>query len=120
MRPEVLKYLYDVLQALDAIDEICDDVAFGEYAGSITLRSAIERQFEIAGEALSQMGKIDPHTFNRIPDAAQVVAFRNFLIHQYTQVNTRLVWGVMQNDLPSLRAAVQSLLAEGEAASPLP
>ncbi len=119
MRPEVLKYLYDVLQALDAIDEICDGVGYEEYAGSITLRSAVERQFEIAGEALSQMGKIDPHTFERVPDAAQVVAFRNFLIHQYAQVNTRLVWGVMTNDLPGLRAAVQSLLDEGEAASPL-
>lgn len=57
MRPEVLKYLYDVLQALDAIDEICDGAAYEKYTGSITLRSAVERQFEIAGEALSQMGK---------------------------------------------------------------
>jgi uncharacterized protein with HEPN domain len=119
MRPEVLKYLYDVLQALDAIDEICGVASYDAYADSITLRSAVERQFEIAGEALSQMGKIDSHTFERVPDAAQVVAFRNFLIHQYAQINTRLVWGVMKNDLPGLRAAVKSLLAEGEAASPL-
>lgn len=79
----------------------------------------MERQFEIAGEALSQLGKIDPQTFSRVPDAPQVVAFRNFLIHQYAQINTRLVWGVMKNDLPSLRAAVKPLLAEGEASAPL-
>lgn len=115
MRPEVLKYLYDVIQALDAIDEICAGASYEQYAISITLRSAVERQFEIAGEALSQLGKLDSQTFARIPDAAQVVSFRNFLIHQYAQINTRLVWGVMQNDLPRLREAVKSLLAEGEA-----
>lgn len=53
MRPESLKYLYDGLQAADVIDEMCAGETYGQYAESIMFRSAVERQFEIAGEALS-------------------------------------------------------------------
>ncbi len=81
MRPESLKYLYDGLQAADVIDEMCAGETYGQYAENIMFRSAVERQFEIAGEALSQLGKLDSETFERVPDARQIVSFRNFLIH---------------------------------------
>ncbi len=115
MRPESLKYLYDVLQAADVIGEMCAGETYRQYAESIMFRSAVERQFEIAGEALSQLGKLDSETFERVPDARQIVSFRNFLIHNYATINSRLVWGVVQNDLANLRAAVKTLLEEGEA-----
>ena len=81
----------------------------------MVIRSAVERQFEIAGEALSQLGEIDKDTFDRVPNAPQIVAFRNFLIHRYAQVNSLLVWGVVQNDLGNLQTAIGKLLEEGEA-----
>ena len=48
----------------------------------------------------------------RIPDLAQIVAFRNQLIHGYATVNVSTVWNITQTALPALRDAVQALLDE--------
>ena len=114
MRLESLKYLHDVQQSVDSIARFCAGESFERYSENLMLRSAVERQGEIAGEALSQLAKIDAQTFERVPDARQIVAFRNFLIHGYATINNRLVWGVVINDVASLKSAVTSLLEEGE------
>jgi uncharacterized protein with HEPN domain len=44
-------------------------------------QSAVERQLEIAGDALGQLRKLAPETFERVPQGAQIVAFRNVLAH---------------------------------------
>ena len=71
-------------------------------------------KFEIIGEALNQLTKLDAALANRIPDLPQIVAFRNQLIHGYATVNVGTVWNVMQGALPPLVGAVQALLDELE------
>jgi uncharacterized protein with HEPN domain len=62
----------------------------------------VERQFEIVGEALNQLSKVDPDAAARVPDLARIVAFRNILIHGYAVVDNELVWQVLVDRLPSL------------------
>jgi hypothetical protein len=78
------------------------------------LRSAIERQFEIIGEALAQLAKSDPATANRAPKSRQIISFRNVLIHRYAVVDRPTVWDVLQDDLPAPRAQVSAMLDEDE------
>lgn len=78
------------------------------------LRSAVERQFEIIGEALRQFRSVDPDAASVIPELDRVVAFRNILIHGYASVDDRLVWGVVEGKLPSLRRALDDLLKKPE------
>lgn len=52
-----------------------------DYRRDVMLRSAVERQLEIVGEALSQLRKADPDTAARIPDLPKVVGLRNMPIH---------------------------------------
>lgn len=75
-------------------------------------QAAVERKFEIIGEALNQLAKSDESIAARIPDLPQKVAFRNQLIHGYATVNVSTVWNIAQNSLPSLLDAVQALLDE--------
>lgn len=86
------------------------------YAGSEMAQAAVERKFEIMGEALNQLFKMDALLAARIPDFAQVIAFRNQLIHGYANVNAGTVWNVVQLSLPILLASVKLVLQElGEA-----
>ena len=75
-------------------------------------QAAVERKFEIIGEALGQLAKADASMAARIPDLPQIVAFRNQLIHGYATVNVGTVWNITQNALPVLLSAVHSLLDE--------
>jgi uncharacterized protein with HEPN domain len=74
------------------------------------LRSAVERQFEIIGEAINQLRKVEPLWAEQIPDAPQIVAFRNLLIHGYASVNDLTVWRTIEISLPILHDAVTNLL----------
>jgi uncharacterized protein with HEPN domain len=56
------------------------------------LRAAVERKFEIIGEALGQFAKRDTSTAARIGEHRRIVAFRNILVHGYADVDDRLVW----------------------------
>jgi uncharacterized protein with HEPN domain len=77
-------------------------------------RAAVERQFEIIGEAFAGLRRVDPALAAAIPDLPRIVAFRNVLIHGYATVDDRLVWGVVERDLPGLLATLARLLAEAE------
>ena len=59
----------------------------------------MERQFEIIGEAVAQLGRIDADLVERIADAPRIIAFRNILIHGYAAIRTEVVWDTVQSDL---------------------
>jgi len=105
-------YLWDVQQAADAILRFVAGLDVQTYAATEVVHSAVERKFEIIGEALSQLSKLDPALANRIPDVAAIVAFRNVLIHGYAAVEHDRVWRIAEASLPGLRATVADLLDE--------
>jgi uncharacterized protein with HEPN domain len=73
--------------------------------------SAVERQFEIIGEAFTGLRRSAPELANAIPDLPRIVAFRNVLIHGYATVDDQLVWGVVEGDLPILLDTLARMLA---------
>jgi uncharacterized protein with HEPN domain len=107
-------YLWDAREAAEAILEFTAGKTYEDYGSERMLRSAVERQFEIIGEALNQLCKINPQWANRIPDVPQIVAFRNLLIHGYASVNDLTVWRSVQESLPTLYARLTDLLDEIE------
>ena len=86
--------------------------SFDEYEQDVMLRAAVERQFEIIGEALAQLAKLDPIIAERISKHSRVIAFRNILIHGYADVDDLLVWDIVQTKLPVLCREVEALLKE--------
>ena len=110
MRPEGKKYLYDIRKAGELLAEFVAGKTFADYAADAFLRSAVERQFEIVGEALSQAIKLEPDLTNAISEARRVISFRNILIHGYAAVSNEVVWDVLQKDLPTLCREVDTLL----------
>ncbi len=105
-------YLYDISVACARIAEFTAGQSLADYISNAMIRSAVERQFEIIGEALNHLKQSDPVLTGRITDASRIIMFRNRLIHGYATVSDEVVWGVIEVGLPVLTREVASLLWE--------
>lgn len=114
MRLESKKYLYDIARAATLATEFVAGKSFADYASSPLLRSAVERQLEIVGEALAQLARTDPAVASRISEYQRIIAFRNILIHGYADIDQRIVWNVLELKLPLVRREAAALLAADE------
>jgi uncharacterized protein with HEPN domain len=114
MQREPAAFLWDVHEATQRIREFVAGHDFSSYSASVLRQSAVERQFEIIGEALNQLSKIAPDVAFKIPDRSQIIAFRNILIHGYAALDQVIVWRVIQEHLPVLEKAVRALLDAAE------
>jgi len=112
MHPDTGKLLWDAQQAAERVARFTATKSFADYEADDFLRSAVERQFEIVGEALNQLSRLDPAAAATIAELPRIVAFRNVLIHGYASVDNRIVWGVIEGSLSSLRASLSRLLAQ--------
>lgn len=110
MQADAPKLLWDALQAAERIVRFCQGRGFDSYRKDELLRSAVERQLEILGEALGQLRKIDSELAAGIPDLHRAVALRNVLIHAYADVDDAIVWGVVEKQLPALLERLRQLL----------
>jgi uncharacterized protein with HEPN domain len=112
MQRDARAYLQDVAEACAAILSALSGVDFDEYLATRFLRSAVEREFTIIGEAAVRLSRLDPALFARITNGRRIVDFRNQLTHEYQRVDDRIVWLVARDDVPVLRAECEALLAE--------
>jgi uncharacterized protein with HEPN domain len=80
MQLESKKYLFDIKQAADLLADFTRGKSFSDFQDDPMLRSAVERQFEIIGEALAQLAKADHGTVALISEHRRIIAFRNILI----------------------------------------
>jgi uncharacterized protein with HEPN domain len=111
MQPKAAKLLEDIREAGQTVLEITSGRTLADYLADKVLRLAVERCFEIIGEAMRRLGETDRATAGRISDYERIIAFRNVLIHGYSLVKHELVWSVVENQLPVLMAEVEALCA---------
>ena len=111
-------YLQDIRTAVELVTRFTAGRSFDAFAADPLLRSAVERQLEIAGEALGQLAKSDPATAARISDFRRIIALRNILIHGYARVDHRVIWGIVENHVPILKREVDTLLAQSDGSAP--
>ena len=114
MHRDAGKLLWDAHQAAERIARFTASKNLADYESDDYLRSAVERQFEIVGEALNQLSRLDPETAASIAGLPRMVAFRNVLIHGYASIDHRIVWGVIEANLHALRASLSELLSQIE------
>lgn len=103
--------LLHILDAVNYINEFLKGKKKEDFFDQPQLRFAVERQIEIIGEAANHLSsKIKEN--NPEIDWRKIVAFRNFLAHEYFGVDLELVWGITQNNLSDLETCVQKVLSE--------
>src|ERR1035437_8049160 len=109
MQLEIKKYLFDIQESINSINEFLGDKRdFKEYTDNKLLRRGIERELEIIGEAASRILKIDESI--KIDNARKIVDLRNWVIHGYDKIDDVITWGIISRQLPILKKQVDELL----------
>lgn len=109
MDNRIKKYLFDMLTSLNSIESYIGEVKdFNIYQKNKMLRRAVEREFEIIGEAMNKINKFD----NSVPISSKerIISMRNFIIHGYDKVDDVVVWGTVIKHLPILKDEITELL----------
>ncbi len=88
MQRKTPKLLDDIRDASAFIRQATQDKMLETYRADRMLRHAVERNFEIIGEAVSRLARTDPDIAARIGEHPQIIAFRNLLIHGYELMMT--------------------------------
>ncbi len=102
------KLLLDISLACQEIMEFTEGKSYEDFQEDRLLQLAIEREFEIIGEALSRLEKVDPETLaDKIPEYRKIIDFRNILAHGYDIIDVAAMWDFVQNRVPELLKKVQ-------------
>ncbi len=115
MKTDPRALLLDIVRAIADIESFVDEMDLDAYLSDARTQAAVERKFEVIGEAIIRIRKHHPNIAERIPQARRIVDFRNVLAHGYDKVVPELVWDYGQGHLQTLRRNVRTLLAELEA-----
>src|SRR5713226_9357846 len=102
MQPNSAKLLEDIRDAAAFILEVTGMRTKGEYVQNRLMRQAVERNFQIIGEAINRLTKLDPETAARVGEIPRIIAFRNIIVHGYDTLDHEVVWYVISGELPGL------------------
>jgi uncharacterized protein with HEPN domain len=103
--------LEDIRRSAELIQSFTAGRSLPDYTADELLRSAVERQFTIIGEALTRLEKLDVSIASQISEYRQIIGFRNVLVHGYELIDDAIVWTSIQVHLPILKQQVEALLA---------
>jgi uncharacterized protein with HEPN domain len=110
MKPKTRLLLDDIIDSCQVVLGWCKERDFSAYQADRLFRRAVEREFEIVGEALKRLRDDDPDMFTGIQDAAAIIGFRNRLAHGYDVIDDAVVWGLITDHVPRLITQVRAVL----------
>jgi uncharacterized protein with HEPN domain len=102
--------LWDMVNAIYRIQEFTMDLTYEAYLGSSLVQSAVERQFEILGEAARRLSDEFRQAHPEI-DWRKIIGLRNILIHRYDEIRQQTIWTTVISELELLLAQLEILLS---------
>ena len=114
MDERILKWLYDIHEAINEIDSFFIDNPkdFKHYQSNTILKRAVERDLEIIGEAVNRILKRDPEF--PIEYAKKIVGLRNQIIHAYDNISDENIWAIISKHIPNLKEEISKYITQAE------
>jgi uncharacterized protein with HEPN domain len=102
--------LQDILEATERIGAWIKGVGKDQFNTNELLQSAVVHKLTVIGEAAR---KLAPDFATRHSDIpwADIVGFRNILVHAYFGIDWEVVWTIVSERLPQLNHEVCTILA---------
>ena len=108
MTDKARKYLFEILESAESIEKYIENIDFFQYQKNKMVRRAVEREFEIIGEATNALLKNNKDI--KITSAERIIGMRNRVIHGYDKIDDEIIWGTIKRHLPVLKKEVKELL----------
>ncbi|PIP26928.1 MAG: hypothetical protein COX30_04620 [Candidatus Moranbacteria bacterium CG23_combo_of_CG06-09_8_20_14_all_39_10] len=102
-------YLEHILEAINSIESYLGDSDYEDFKNNEMVIDAVVRKLEIIGEASNNLSEKFKRENPEMPHR-DAIDMRNFLIHEYFGVNTKIVWKTYKNNLPELKKFIKELL----------
>lgn len=110
MDNNIKKFLFDIKTSIEAIEEFTQGKKnFFDYRNDKLVKRAVERELMIIGEAIRRVNDLDESL--QITDAHKIRGLRNRIVHAYDSVDDPIIWEIVINYLPKLKAEVENYLA---------
>ena len=100
-----------MLQAIERVRRYTSGKTFEDFIADDMMYYAVVKNIEILGEASNMLTEEFRNGHPQTP-WKQVSGMRNYIVHEYFQVDNNVVWDVITNDLPILEQQVIGYLSE--------
>ncbi|MCI5135297.1 MAG: DUF86 domain-containing protein [Candidatus Electrothrix sp. AW2] len=110
MKREINKLLFDIQQAAEDIEQFTNNIDYSEFEKSNLIQAAVERKFEIIGEALNRIKRFDSEFIEKITDYRRIIGFRNIIAHGYDIIECEVIWAAAKKHLPILKQEVDEYI----------
>jgi len=114
MRHDLRKLCFDIIQAIADIKDFTEGLNLDQYRKKRVIRLAVERDYEIIGEALKRLETRFESDFLTITDGRKIIDFRNLLAHAYDDIADEVVWAITSSDINILQTEVEAILRNQE------
>ena len=105
-----LVYLRQIIDYINDIESYIGSVDFSGFETNNLLQDAVIRKIELIGEAAKRLSFSFWEQYRDTLPLAAAVSTRNRLIHQYDDIDLRIIWNTIQNDLPDLKKKLAEFL----------
>lgn len=102
--------LHHIVEAAENVLNFIRGVTEEDFVNNYEKQAAVIRQFEIIGEAANRLTP-DFKDLHPEIDWSKVIGMRHKMIHDYFDVDIKIVWTTSCDDIPALKTAVEHILA---------
>lgn len=101
--------LQHIKESIDEIYNYIFETEFDTFINNSMMRFACVKQLEIIGEASNHVSDELKQNFSEI-EWSQITGMRNVFVHEYFGIDTTIVWQIIKNDIPVLKAKIDDIL----------
>lgn len=107
MPRDIRAICFDILRSINDIKEFTECLDLDQYRNNRVVKLAVERNYEIIGEALRRMATGFNSEFLSVTNGRKIIDFRNLLIHGYDEIADEIVWAITSSDIELLKKEIE-------------
>jgi len=103
-------YLRQIIDYVEETEKYVEKISFSEFESNGMLQDAVIRKIELIGEAARKLSPLFWKKYRKSLPLAEAVSTRNKLIHEYDDIDLKIIWDTVKNDLPKLKKKIEEIL----------